>query len=162
MLTRDRIIELLETERPYLAKEFGVSRIGLFGSYAAGRSTDNSDVDLFVEFDRPIGFRFLELIDYLEALLGCTDPRKIMFWTERNFSPPCARNAARASSFGVVSGVMTIAAAEAAGAEPLPDADFAGSWPNIVAPNTTRIASDAKAVFLISQYSTQKFNRTCA
>ena len=70
MLTRDEIIQLLRTEHPYLAKEFGVSRIGLFGSYATGRPSENSDIDLFVEFEQPIGFRFLELVDYLEAILG--------------------------------------------------------------------------------------------
>jgi predicted nucleotidyltransferase len=42
----------------------------LFGSYAKGQSSDTSDVDLFVEFERPIGFRFIELVDYLENLLG--------------------------------------------------------------------------------------------
>ena len=70
MLTRDRIIQLLQRERSYLANEFGVTRIALFGSYATGRSVEDSDIDLFVEFDRPIGFRFFELVDYLEQVLG--------------------------------------------------------------------------------------------
>ena len=70
MLTRDRIIQLLQSERSYLANEFGVTRIGLFGSYAMGRSGEDSDVDLFVELDRPLGFRFFDLVDYLEKLLG--------------------------------------------------------------------------------------------
>ena len=70
MLTRDGIIELLQDERDYLAAEFGVSKIGLFGSYATGQPHQASDVDLVVEFDRPIGFRFIELIDYLESVLG--------------------------------------------------------------------------------------------
>jgi predicted nucleotidyltransferase len=70
MLTRDRIIQLLQSERSYLANEFGVTRIALFGSYATGRSVEDSDVDLFIEFDRPLGFRFLELVDYLEQVLG--------------------------------------------------------------------------------------------
>lgn len=69
MLTRDRIIQLLQSERSYLADEFGVSKIGLFGSYATGRFVEDSDVDLLVEFDRPIGFRFFELVDYLERVL---------------------------------------------------------------------------------------------
>ena len=70
MLTRDRIIQLLQSERSYLAKEFGVTTIGLFGSYATGHSVEDSDIDLFVEFDRPLGVRFLELVDYLEQVLG--------------------------------------------------------------------------------------------
>lgn len=70
MLTRDKIIQLLQSERGYLAYEFGVAGIALFGSYAAGRPVEDSDIDLLVEFDRPIGFRFFELADYLEQVLG--------------------------------------------------------------------------------------------
>jgi len=70
MLTRNQIIRLLQSERDHLATEFGVTRIGLFGSYATGRSLEDSDIDLLVEFDRPVGFRFLELVDYLEQVLG--------------------------------------------------------------------------------------------
>jgi uncharacterized protein len=70
MLSTEKVVELLQENHAYLAAEFGVSKIGLFGSYAKGQSSDTSDVDLFVEFERPIGFRFIELVDYLENLLG--------------------------------------------------------------------------------------------
>jgi hypothetical protein len=70
MLTKDRITELLQEQNTYLATEFGVRRIGLFGSASRNRSGDASDIDLVVEFERPIGLRFMELGDYLESLLG--------------------------------------------------------------------------------------------
>jgi len=70
MLTREKIIEILEEQYPYLASEFGVKRIGLFGSYAQGMPTQTSDVDIVVEFNCPIGFRFVEFAEYLEHLLG--------------------------------------------------------------------------------------------
>jgi len=70
MLTREKIVQRLQKERGHLAAEFGVRKIGLFGSYAKDRADDASDIDLLIEFERPIGFRFLELIDYLETLLG--------------------------------------------------------------------------------------------
>jgi hypothetical protein len=70
MLTREQAVRLLREKRPYLAAQFGVSRIGLFGSYAKGLSHETSDIDLLVEFERPIGLRFVELVDYLEDLLG--------------------------------------------------------------------------------------------
>jgi hypothetical protein len=53
-----------------MASTYGVKRIGLFGSYAGGTPTEESDIDVVVEFDRPIGFRFVEFADYLERLLG--------------------------------------------------------------------------------------------
>lgn len=70
MLTRQTIVELLQAKQPYLTAEFGVRKIGLFGSYAKGQPNESSDVDLLIEFERPIGFRFFEFLEYLEALLG--------------------------------------------------------------------------------------------
>ena len=70
MLTREHIVELLRAQSAYLAQEFGVRKIGLFGSFAKGLRTENSDIDLVIEFDTPIGLRFMELGDYLEAMLG--------------------------------------------------------------------------------------------
>jgi predicted nucleotidyltransferase len=42
----------------------------LFGSSARGVSTETSGVDIVVEFERPIGFKFIEFTKYLESLLG--------------------------------------------------------------------------------------------
>ena len=70
MLTREKIVKVLQENHPYLAAEFGVSKIGLFGSYAKGQAADASDIDLIVEFESPIGFRFVDFVDYLENLLG--------------------------------------------------------------------------------------------
>ena len=51
MLTREQVVESLRLRSAYLAEEFGVRRIGLFGSFAKGLSTDKSDVDLIIEFE---------------------------------------------------------------------------------------------------------------
>ncbi len=69
-LTKEQITTILVEEFPYLLSEYGVSKIGLFGSYAKGTSTALSDVDIIVAFERPIGFKFMELADYLEERLG--------------------------------------------------------------------------------------------
>ena len=68
--TKEQIVSSIQDQMPYLAVEYGVSRIGLFGSFASQTADDDSDIDLLVEFHRPIGFRYMELVDYLEALLG--------------------------------------------------------------------------------------------
>jgi len=70
MLTREKVTEILRENYLYLASEYGVRRIGLFGSYAKDVPTEASDIDIVVEFDRPIGFRFVEFAEYLECLLG--------------------------------------------------------------------------------------------
>ena len=70
MVTKEKITTLLEEKQSYLSAEFGVQKIGLFGSYEKGTAQKGSDIDLVIEFSRPIGFRFFALIDYLEELLG--------------------------------------------------------------------------------------------
>ncbi len=68
MLTKEQVIQLLREHYPHLVAEYGVKRIGLFGSYAKGSPNEQSDVDVVVEFERPIGFKFIELTEYLESL----------------------------------------------------------------------------------------------
>ena len=71
MLTKAQIISLLREHYPYLAAEYGIHHIGLFGSHARGSAHEQSDVDLLVDFEHPIGFKFMDLTEYLERLLGC-------------------------------------------------------------------------------------------
>lgn len=62
--------EILRRELPKLKIEFGVKRIGLFGSFSCGKEKQASDVDLLIEFEKPIGFKFMTLAEYLEKRLG--------------------------------------------------------------------------------------------
>jgi uncharacterized protein len=51
-------------------KDFGVKSLILFGSVARDEARTDSDVDLLVEFDRPVGlFAFVRLKRYLEEIL---------------------------------------------------------------------------------------------
>jgi len=70
MLTKEQIIKKLKDNYPYFTSEFGLKRIGLFGSYAKGTQRDQSDVDILAEFERPIGLKFIEFAEYLEELFG--------------------------------------------------------------------------------------------
>ena len=70
MLTREEVTDLLREKHPHLVAEYGVKKIGLFGSYARDVPDEGSDIDIVVEFERPIGFRFIEFTEYLEHLLG--------------------------------------------------------------------------------------------
>jgi uncharacterized protein len=52
-------------------RDFHVLRLSLFGSVARNEAGANSDVDLLVEFDRPVGmFHFIRLQMFLEETLG--------------------------------------------------------------------------------------------
>lgn len=69
-MKREKVIEILRKELAYLVSEYGVKRIGLFGSYAKGTPAKGSDIDILVEFEKPIGLKFIEFAEYLEGLLG--------------------------------------------------------------------------------------------
>lgn len=71
-MKREKVIEILRKEMPYCVSEYGVKRIGLFGSYAKGTPTKGSDIDILVEFEKPIGLKFMEFAEYIEGLLGTT------------------------------------------------------------------------------------------
>jgi len=70
MTDRDEILRIIRENYKYLSLEFGVKKIGLFGSTTKGTATKESDIDILVEFSRPIGFKFVRLVTYLEQLLG--------------------------------------------------------------------------------------------
>ena len=70
MSEKERLAAILKKHFPALAARYGVKRIGLFGAVVRGEAREDSDVDLLVEFERPLGFRFFELVDELERLLG--------------------------------------------------------------------------------------------
>jgi len=70
-VTRDDILRILRDHRDDLTR-LGVKSLALFGSAARDEATRRSDVDLLVEFSRPVGlFEFIDVKDYLERLLGC-------------------------------------------------------------------------------------------
>lgn len=69
-MTRDEIIEILRRHMEEIRRH-GVVRLAVFGSVSRGEESRNSDVDILVEFDRPIGlFAFVTLQRYLEELIG--------------------------------------------------------------------------------------------
>lgn len=65
------IQSLLNQNRDFLEEAFDVKKIGVFGSCTRGTALpDISDVDILVEFSRPIGWEIVDLHAYLENLLG--------------------------------------------------------------------------------------------
>ena len=65
-LTKQDVIKILKAEQPFLKKKFGVKKMAIFGSFAKGKPTAKSDVDIFIKYEGRLGFKFFDLIDYLE------------------------------------------------------------------------------------------------
>jgi uncharacterized protein len=70
MLTRQDIESRIRDRFQVLHDEFKVERIGIFGSYAENAQTEESDVDILVEYYETPGLDFFDLKEYLEQLFG--------------------------------------------------------------------------------------------
>ena len=71
-MKQEVVLQTLKQKNAELITKFGVKSLQLFGSVARDDATSTSDVDLLVEFNRPVGyFGLFALQDYLEKLLGC-------------------------------------------------------------------------------------------
>ena len=64
-MSRDEILRILSTNKNKLEKEFKVSKIGLFGSYALNSATEESDVDIIVSMPSDFDLYFA-LKEFLE------------------------------------------------------------------------------------------------
>jgi predicted nucleotidyltransferase len=70
MYTLEQIIDILKKHKPELQKKYPVSKLGVFGSYARGDATVNSDIDIVVELNGSMGLNFVAMADEIEQLLG--------------------------------------------------------------------------------------------
>lgn len=70
MLSSVEIESRLRELKPVIFERFHVRQLGYFGSYATGQATQDSDVDILVEFEKPIGWAFFDLQDLLEKELN--------------------------------------------------------------------------------------------
>jgi len=71
MITFDEIKELLQRHKETFREQYGLKEIGIFGSYVRGEQGTESDLDILIELEKPIGFvRFIRLENALSQLLG--------------------------------------------------------------------------------------------
>ena len=77
----------LKELKPELAAKYHVSTIGLFGSIVRDDFTDESDIDIVVEFNAPIGIEFIDLANELELKLN----RKVDLVSKRGIKPAYLR-----------------------------------------------------------------------
>lgn len=71
MMSIDRIDTLL-LENMNQIKRYGISRLGIFGSYSRGCPTDESDIDILIAFEpgKKSFDNYIDLKFFLEGLLN--------------------------------------------------------------------------------------------
>jgi predicted nucleotidyltransferase len=64
------IKSILEQLKPELQQKYHVQMLGLFGSIVREDFHGGSDVDVLVEFSKPVGIEFIDLANYMEQKLN--------------------------------------------------------------------------------------------
>lgn len=65
-----RILTVLKKNYQAFQEKYHIKEISIIGSYARGEQTEDSDLDIMVDFIKPIGWEVVDLRDDLEKLLG--------------------------------------------------------------------------------------------
>ena len=81
--TKKELLNALSKNREMI-KLFGVTSLGIFGSFSKGKIKDSSDVDLLVDFDpaKKSFDNFMDLSFFLEGIFG----RKVEIVTTQSLS----------------------------------------------------------------------------
>jgi uncharacterized protein len=71
MKTQDEVLQILSDRKSSLLQTYQITSLGIFGSYARGSQTADSDIDVLVDYEKaPSLFKLIELRDYLSELFG--------------------------------------------------------------------------------------------
>lgn len=71
MKTTGEYLQLLKDYKSSKAIQYGISKIGIFGSVARGEQTSDSDVDVCVDLKTPSLFLMVHIKEELQQLFGC-------------------------------------------------------------------------------------------
>ena len=83
MNTSSEILTKIAQMKPLLKENYHLSSIGVFGSISDGSFNEKSDVDILVEFSKPIGWKVFSMELFLEEQLQ----RKIDLITKDALKP---------------------------------------------------------------------------
>lgn len=84
MIEHTHILQQLRTVKPALQKEFGLTEIALFGSYARNERNSNSDIDLLIDLSKNTSSSFFNIAFQLQDLFH---PIKVDIVTRKGIKP---------------------------------------------------------------------------
>jgi uncharacterized protein len=84
MTQLENISAILKSIAPELVEKYNVSSLGLFGSVVRSDfSILHSDIDILVDFSKPVGIEFIDLANFLEAKIN----RKVDLVSKKGVKP---------------------------------------------------------------------------
>jgi predicted nucleotidyltransferase len=69
MKSLEDINTILSSDKDRLFRKYGLKLLAVFGSYARNQQNEKSDIDILVEFEKPVGIEFIDLAVELETIL---------------------------------------------------------------------------------------------
>lgn len=70
MRTLESIKKALNESKTTLTKKYPIKSLAIFGSFARNEQTQDSDLDILVDFNENIGIQFIDLAEEIEKQLG--------------------------------------------------------------------------------------------
>ncbi|MDX2135330.1 MAG: nucleotidyltransferase domain-containing protein [Saprospiraceae bacterium] len=86
MTTKDDILIYLASMKAKFKDEFQVTKLGLFGSYAADRQQENSDIDILIEFE-PETDQLTEKKDKIREIIKTKFQKEVDLCREKYIKP---------------------------------------------------------------------------
>lgn len=71
MLTLQDCIKTLSAFKQKFGRQYGITKLGIYGSVARQENTEESDIDIIVELNKPTLSLMYELHERLKSLFNC-------------------------------------------------------------------------------------------
>lgn len=69
MLHTEQIVRLLQSNKQELFGHYPLTELGLFGSAVRDDFTEKSDIDVIIDYNKPMGIEFIDLANALEKIV---------------------------------------------------------------------------------------------
>ena len=69
MVDKSHISSILSANKEKLISKYHLKSIGIFGSFTREDFTEDSDIDILIDYEQPLGIEFIDLADELERIL---------------------------------------------------------------------------------------------
>ena len=83
MIDKEDITKVLRDNKLDLATRYHLTSIGIFGSFTREDFRDDSDIDILIDYDQPIGIEFIDLAEEFEKILH----RKVDLVSKKGVKP---------------------------------------------------------------------------
>lgn len=71
MINKEDITKKLKENKPNLVSRYHLTSIGIFGSFSRDDYKEDSDIDILIDYNQPMGIEFIDLAEELEKILSC-------------------------------------------------------------------------------------------